>query len=130
MLESCKEYELRPIWPRPTCPASEVGRAPDALDTPGMDKIPQEAVIYAGLTAATDRILGRKYVQEETWTELHIERCPIDANYGSLTDLVYDFCRRSKHATVLLPSHGKYIGPKATPIANWRRLDGEQIGPG
>ncbi len=103
---------------------------PTLSTLPGMDKIPQEAVIYAGLAAVTDRILGRKYVQEETGTELHIERCPIDANYGPLTDLVYDFCRRSKHAAVLLPSHGKYIGPKATPIANWKRLDGEQIGPG
>ena len=96
----------------------------------GMDRIPQEAVIFAGLAALTDRILGRKYVQEETGTELHVERCPIDANWGPLTDLVYDFCRRSKHAAALLPSHGKYIGPKATPIANWKRLDGEQIGPG
>lgn len=96
----------------------------------GMGQLPQEAAVFSGLSAASERVNGRKYVQEETGNEMRVERCLVDANYGPLTELVYDFCRRDKFAGVLLPSHGKYIGPKATPIANWQRREGERIGPG
>ncbi|VTR92804.1 Uncharacterized protein OS=Isosphaera pallida (strain ATCC 43644 / DSM 9630 / IS1B) GN=Isop_2452 PE=4 SV=1: Terminase_GpA [Gemmata massiliana] len=108
------------------------GDARHTLGTvPGMERVPQEAAIYAGLAALTARILDRKYVQEETGTELHARQCLIDANWGPFTDLVYDFCRRDGHAGVLLPSHGKYIGPKATPINGWAKRSPDEVkGPG
>jgi hypothetical protein len=97
---------------------------------PGMANLPAESIVFAGLSAVSQRIHGRKYLQEETGNELSVERTLNDANYGPLTDAVYDFCRRDKHSDKLLPSHGKYIGPKATPIANWQKREGERIGPG
>lgn len=108
--------------------------AADARETlsnrPGMATVAQEATIFAGLTAVVARVFDSKYAQEETGTEVFVERCLVDANHGPTTDLVYEFCRRDPHAARLLPSHGKYIGPKSTPIANWQRREGEQIGPG
>lgn len=96
---------------------------------PGMADVPQEAALFAGLMAASARIHGRKYVQEETGNEMAVERGLVDANYGPMTDVVYQFCRQDPHAAILLPSHGKYIGPKATPIANWQKREGERIVP-
>lgn len=95
----------------------------------GMDELPQEAVIFAGLTAVAARVCDRMYVQEETGAELRVERCPVDANWGPGTDLVYEFCRRDPHAAVLLPSHGKFIGASSTPIAGWQQREGERFGP-
>lgn len=104
---------------------------PALSDLPGMTALPQEAVIFSGLSAVALRVLGRKYVQEETGTEMSVEKCIVDANWGPCTDVVYEFCRRDPHSARLLPSHGKYIGPKATPINAWTKRDpNEQIGPG
>jgi hypothetical protein len=103
---------------------------PTLADLPGMSDKPQEAVIYAGLTAVAAHVLDRVYVQEETGAELRVERCLVDANWGPATDLVYEFCRRDAHATILLPSHGKFIGASSQPMANWQQREGERSGPG
>ena len=79
----------------------------------------QEAAVYAGLTAVVENILGKSFRQEETGIELKVEKLLIDANYGDLTDLVYDFIRRSPHTAVITPSHGKYIGVAMNPMASW-----------
>jgi hypothetical protein len=44
---------------------------------------------------------------------LRLERCLIDRGYGKLTEQIYKFCRRSPHAAILHPSHGRYHGPLA-----------------
>ena len=41
---------------------------------------------------------------------LRIERCLIDANWGQSTDVVYQFCRQSAHAAIVMPSHGRFVG--------------------
>lgn len=103
---------------------------PTLSELEGMAGKPQEAVIYAGLARVAARILDRPYVQEETGTELRVERCPVDANWGPGTDVVYEFCRRDPHAGVLIPSHGKFVGASSTPMSAWQKRDGEQVGPG
>jgi hypothetical protein len=102
---------------------------PTLSDLDGMRGQPQEAVIYAGLAAVSERILGRAYVQEETGAEFKVERCPVDANWGPGTDLVYQFCRRDRHSGVMIPSHGKFIGASSRPMANYTPVDGVQYGP-
>lgn len=89
---------------------------------------PQEAAVYGGLTAVATRVLGRVYRQEETGADLRVERCLVDANWGPATDLVYEFCRRSPHAAVLLPSHGKFVGASSNPMATWQTRPGERAG--
>ena len=53
-----------------------------------------EGSIYAGLETLTGDYLGREWRRDDG-AMLRIERCLIDANWGSSTDVVYQFCRQS-----------------------------------
>jgi phage terminase large subunit GpA-like protein len=97
---------------------------------PEFAKQPPSAIVYGGLTVVAARILGTSYTQEDTGTTYQVERCLVDANWGPATDLVYEFCRRSPHAAVLMPSHGKYIGASSNPMSTWQRKPGDRAGPG
>ena len=57
----------------------------------------------------TTDLLGREW-QRDDGAARKIERCLIDANRGHSTDVVYQFCRQSPHASILLPSHGRFVG--------------------
>ena len=57
-----------------------------------------------------------------------IERCLIDANWGQSTDVVYQFCRQSAHAGLIMPSHGRYVGASSVPFSEYRRKKGERVG--
>lgn len=89
---------------------------------------PQDAVIFAGLSAMAGAILAPAYKQEATGAELRIERCLVDANWGPGTDTVYDWCRRSPFANILQPSHGKFIGASSNPMGSWPVKPGERPG--
>ena len=67
-----------------------------------------EGALYAALSALTDECLGREWEREDG-AVLKIERALVDANWGQSTDVVYQFCRQSSHAGVILPSHGRYV---------------------
>jgi len=88
-----------------------------------------EAGIYAGLESLTARILASEWPVEDG-RRVRVDRCLIDANWGQTTDLIYQFCRASVHAAILIPSHGKYIGAASTPMREYRRKPGDRIGPG
>jgi hypothetical protein len=57
-----------------------------------------EGSIYAGLEALTSDLLGREW-QREDGVVMRIGKCLIDANWGNSTDVVYEFCRQSTHAS-------------------------------
>jgi hypothetical protein len=57
-----------------------------------------------------------------------VERCLIDANWGNSTDVVYQFCRQSPHAAVLMPSHGKYVGASSVPFSDYKPKRGDRVG--
>jgi len=59
---------------------------------------------------------------------LRIERCLIDANWGSSTDVVYQFCRQSAHAGIVMPSHGRFVGASSQPFSEYKRKPGDRIG--
>ncbi len=86
-----------------------------------------EGSIYAGLDALTGDLLGREWVREDG-AHLKVERCLIDANWGTSTDVVYQFCRQSSHAAVLLPSHGRFVGASSVPFNEYRRKRGDRVG--
>ena len=68
-----------------------------------------EGAIYAGLEALTEEYLNREW-RRDAGAMMRIERCLIDANWGTSTDVVYQFCRQSAHAGLIMPSHGRYVG--------------------
>ncbi|WP_437226034.1 terminase gpA endonuclease subunit [Planctomicrobium sp. SH661] len=86
-----------------------------------------EGAIYAGLQALTDKQLSREW-QREDGASLRIERCLVDANWGTSTDVVYQFCRQSPHAALLLPSHGRFVGASSLPFSDYKRRPGDRVG--
>jgi hypothetical protein len=42
--------------------------------------------------------------------------------------VVYQFCRQSAHAAVLLPSHGRYVGASSIPFADYKPKKGDRVG--
>jgi len=87
----------------------------------------QEGAIYAGLEALTSDRVSRKYRRDDG-AEMTVERCLIDANWGNSTDVVYQFCRQSAHAAILMPSHGRYVGAASTPFSDYKPKRGDRVG--
>jgi phage terminase large subunit GpA-like protein len=86
-----------------------------------------EGAIYAGLERLTDAMLGREWRRDDG-ALVRIDRCLIDANWGQSSDVVYQFCRQSKHAAVVMPSHGRYVGASSIPFADYKRKRGDRVG--
>ena len=86
-----------------------------------------EGSIYAGLESLTSKLLDREW-QRDDGAAMRIGRCLIDANWGQSTDVVYQFCRQSKHAAVIIPSHGRFVGASSLPFSEYRRRPGDRVG--
>lgn len=87
----------------------------------------QEGAIYGGLEALTNEQLGRSWRRDDG-AEVRIDRCLIDANWGQSSDVVYQFCRQSPHAGIVMPSHGRYVGASSISFAGYKRKRGERVG--
>ncbi len=87
----------------------------------------QEGAIYAGLERLAEAKLGREWRRDDG-AMVRVDRCLIDANWGASTDVVYQFCRQSGFAGVLLPSHGRYVGASSIPFAEYKRKRGDRVG--
>ncbi|MBN1909123.1 MAG: phage terminase large subunit family protein, partial [Pirellulales bacterium] len=86
-----------------------------------------EGSIFAGLEKLCEERLPRTYRREDG-AQMKIDRVLIDANWGQSTDVVYQFCRQSPYAGIILPSHGRYVGASSIPFAEYRRKRGDRIG--
>lgn len=87
-----------------------------------------EGRISAGLESLMDLLMGRVWSREADGAPMHVDRCLVDANWGRSRNTVYAFCRRSKHAARLMPSHGKYVGAASLPWEEYTAKDGAQVG--
>ncbi len=86
-----------------------------------------EGSIYAGLEALTTQLLDREWRRDDG-AVMKINRCLIDANWGHSTDVIYQFCRQSRHAAVIMPSHGRFVGASSVPFTEYKRRPGERNG--
>ncbi len=86
-----------------------------------------EGTILQGLNRLADRLLDKPW-QREDGAELRIDRFLIDANWGTSTDVVYQFCRSHRQAALLLPSHGRYVGASSIPFSEYKRKRGDRLG--
>lgn len=75
----------------------------------------QEAAIRAGLDDLEAHLLDREWEREDK-SVLLIERYHVDARWGQMTNVVYEYCRRSKHPTILAPSMGQSFTIDDTPM--------------
>ncbi|MFA9478520.1 terminase gpA endonuclease subunit [Phycisphaerales bacterium AB-hyl4] len=85
------------------------------------------AQVLHALENLSEQLLAREW-QNESGQPLRIEKCLVDANWGEATTLIYQFCRQSPHASILTPSHGRYLGPGDAPIGDWKKQPGDRIG--
>lgn len=85
----------------------------------------REGSIRAGLDVLAGKILGREW-QREGGSVLRVERCLVDSGY--LPDTIHEFCRRSPHAAIVMPSRGIGIGAKARPMVEYIKKEGERLG--
>ena len=86
-----------------------------------------EGSIFAGLDALTGEYLALEWKRDDG-AAMRIERCLIDANWGHSTDVVYQFCRQSSHSTILVPSHGRFVGASSIPFSDYKRKQGDRVG--
>lgn len=86
-----------------------------------------EGSIYAGLEALLKAQLQRDWHRDDG-AMLRIEKCLIDANWGTSTDVVYQFCRQTAHAGIVIPSHGRFVGASSQPFSEYKRRPGDRIG--
>lgn len=88
-----------------------------------------EAALSAALDALTTGLMVREWEREDG-TPLRIDRLLIDSGWGEHTDLVYEHCRRSQHATNIRPSKGRSVTSSSKAIDEWEKVVGMKIGPG
>jgi hypothetical protein len=81
--------------------------------------------IRGALDRLIDDLAGREY-QREDGLPLRISRVLIDS--GNWADVVYQACRESRHAALLLPSKGMGIKSDRAPISEWKRHEGQIVG--
>lgn len=86
-----------------------------------------EGSIYSGLNSLTTDILDREWLRDDG-AAMKISRCLIDANWGHSTDVVYQFCRQSKHSAIVMPSHGRFVGASSMPFSEYKRRPGDRVG--
>ena len=86
-----------------------------------------EGSIYAGLGSLTDRLIGREWRRDDG-AVMRVGKLLIDANWGSSTDVVKQFCRQSAHAALVMPCHGRYVGASSIPFDQYATRPGEKVG--
>jgi hypothetical protein len=86
-----------------------------------------EGQIYGGLETLTNALCSAEWSRDDG-ASLKLERCLIDANWGSSTDTIYQFCRQSAHSGVIMPSHGKYVGASSLPMREYHKHPGDRVG--
>ena len=90
-------------------------------------KMGQMAQIYAAAEALCTKLKDKAWMREDG-TPMYIERCPIDANWGTSTETIYKFCREFKWHNVLIPSHGRGVRASEKPYEQYTAKEGERIG--
>jgi len=86
-----------------------------------------EGAVYAGLERLIESTVAREWRRDDG-AMIRIDRCLIDANWGASTDVVYQYCRQSPHAGIVMPSHGRYVGASSIPFSEYRRKRGDRVG--
>lgn len=90
-------------------------------------KAGQEGQVYQGLESLTVDLYSREWKREDG-AAMRLGRTLVDAGWGPCTDVVYQFCRQSPHASLIMPSHGRYVGAGSLPWDQYTRRSGEMLG--
>ena len=86
----------------------------------------EEGACRAGLIQLIEEICGRDFVCQEDGSRHQVKRLFVDTNYR--TDLVHDVVNSTTYKSVVMPYHGRPIGPSDTPYSHRKQQRGEKIG--
>jgi phage terminase large subunit GpA-like protein len=86
-----------------------------------------DAQIKHGLSDMCDYLIDKDWLTE-AGLPMKIERMLIDANWGASTEAVREYCKRSKHKALLLPTHGRYVGASSMPFSDQKSQKGDRAG--
>ena len=86
-----------------------------------------EGAIYQALQTLTTGYLERDFLRDDGST-MRISRAIIDSGWGLSTNTIYQVCRESRYAALLLPGKGIGIGAASKPITEYRKQPGDKIG--
>ena len=86
-----------------------------------------EGAIYKGLQALESDVMAKPWLREDG-VEVRINRIIIDANWSVSTDVVYQFCKTSALAAILIPSHGVGVTASSQPFSAYKRKRGDRLG--
>jgi hypothetical protein len=86
-----------------------------------------EAQLKNGLSDLCDYLMSMGWTTEGG-LPMNIDRLLIDANWGASTEPVREYCKRSKHGSVLLPTHGRYVGASSMPFGDQAKHRGDRVG--
>lgn len=86
-----------------------------------------EGAIHNGLQSLCTDLFEQPAVRED-----EVPMAPrlvlVDANWGQSTEVVREFCRRSRWAGTVMPYHGRFIGATSRQIAEYAKRKGERKG--
>lgn len=117
------DYGTVPDQKRPYFTLREVRRTLSSM-TPGASL---EAALMGGFRAIEETVLARQWLNERG-TPMSVTQALVDANWGLSTEFVRNFCRRSSHAAIIMPAHGRFYGASTTPINDRPAKRGERVG--
>ena len=86
-----------------------------------------EASLAAGLDRCCQFLLSRDWRREDG-ADLRVQQLLIDANWGQSTQVVRTFAKRSAFASMILPSHGRFIGASSQPLTEKTKARGDRLG--
>lgn len=84
-----------------------------------------EGQIYFGLDQLVTLLTSKDRYKDEGGTERSIDKILIDANWGRSTGTIYKFCKEHKHRSILMPSHGRFIGATRKPFSEYSQVHGD-----
>lgn len=86
-----------------------------------------EGQIYAGLTSLAAELFDAEYKRDDG-SLIEIDRLMIDANWGSMTETVYQWIKESGRRSKIFPSHGRYFGAKSRAFGDINIKRGDRAG--
>lgn len=120
-------YTTYPDQRREYFSKSDIRRTIFKPDAGGPKYTKFEEALWAALESTTAFLLGTDWIKEDGGT-IRVERCLVDARWGASTDLVKNFCFKSKYAAILSPSFGMYIGAAQRPLSERAAKPGDRVG--
>lgn len=106
-------------WPGQSRAYFDRNNAHPTLQTECPNSTQYAGALFHGLQGLTSSLLSRQWQQDGRGV-LSISKAIIDSGgHENAGEVVFNFCRQSPFAAVLMPSKGVGIGAKARPMRDW-----------